>query len=84
MAADPAGSLPALPAALPMGLDVTATRGAAHAIGVDDIRGAVAPGKMADLLLVDVDPSADIRHTRRIRYVIKDGRIVFANGGSAR
>ena len=41
-------------------------------------RGTVAAGKVADLLLVDADPSADIRNTRRIRYVIKDGRIVFS------
>lgn len=36
----------------------------------------VAVGKIADLLIVDADPAADIRNTRRIRFVIKDGRIV--------
>ena len=36
----------------------------------------MAPRKIADLLIVDADPSADIRNTRRIRYVIQDGRIV--------
>ena len=62
----------------PMQAITSATRGAAHAIGVDADRGTVAAGRVADLLLVDADPSADIRNTRRIRYVIKDGRIVFS------
>jgi imidazolonepropionase-like amidohydrolase len=68
----------------PLQAITSATRGAAHAIGVDDARGTVAPGKVADLLIVDADPSADIRNTRRIRYVIKDGRIVHAQAGGAR
>ena len=52
----------------PLQAITAATRGAAHAIGVDDLRGTIAPGMIADLLLVDADPSADIRNTRRIRY----------------
>jgi imidazolonepropionase-like amidohydrolase len=55
---------------------IAATRGGAHAIGVDEQRGTIEPGKVADLLLVAADPTADIRNTRNIRYVIKDGRIV--------
>jgi imidazolonepropionase-like amidohydrolase len=60
----------------PLQAITAATRGAAHAIGNDDTHGTLAAGKVADVLLVDADPSADIRNTRRIRYVIKDGRIV--------
>jgi hypothetical protein len=60
----------------------SATKGAAHAIGVDDERGTIAAGKIADLLLVDADPSTDIRNTRRIRYVIRDGRIVHSVAAS--
>jgi hypothetical protein len=33
---------------------------------------------------VDADPSADIRNTRRIRFVVKDGRIVYTQNGGAR
>jgi imidazolonepropionase-like amidohydrolase len=62
----------------PLQAITAATRGAAHAIGVDDVRGTIAPGQTADWLIVDADPSADIRNTRRIRYVVKDGRIVHA------
>jgi len=61
----------------PLQAITAATQGAAHAMGVDDAHGTVEAGKAADLLLVDADPSSDIRNTRRIRYVIKDGRIVF-------
>lgn len=62
----------------PLQAITAATKGAAHAIGVDEERGTVAPGRVADLLIVDADPSVDIRSTRRIRYVIKDGRIVVS------
>jgi hypothetical protein len=34
------------------------------------------PRAGVDFLIVDADPATDIRNTRRIRYVIKDGRIV--------
>jgi len=47
---------------------------------VDRTRGTVEPGKAADLVLLGADPSADIRNTRSIRYVIKDGIIVFDAG----
>lgn len=36
--------------------------------------GAVAPGRIADLVLIDADPLADIRNVRRIRAVIANGR----------
>ena len=68
----------------PLQAITSATRGAAHAIGVDDVRGTVAPGKIADLLIVDADPSLDIRNTRRIRFVIKDGRIVHSQPAATR
>jgi len=69
----------------PMQALVAATRGAAHAMGAEADRGTIADGKAADLVLLDSNPVQDIRNTRRIRYVIKDGRIVFdAAAGRAR
>ncbi|MCC7178785.1 MAG: amidohydrolase family protein [Acidobacteria bacterium] len=62
----------------PLQVITAATRGAAHALGVDDQRGTVAPGKVADLLLVGADPTVNIRATRLIRHVIKAGRIVHS------
>ena len=47
-----------------------ATASPAAAFHLDD-RGQVAPGKRADLVLVNGDPTADIRHTRAIVAVWK-------------
>jgi imidazolonepropionase-like amidohydrolase len=44
---------------------VAATSRAAQFVGLPD-RGTLAPGKRADLLVLDADPLADIRNTRRI------------------
>ena len=55
-----------------------ATGGAADGIAFPDV-GRVAPGKFADLVLVDGDPLADVRVLRdlkRIALVIKGGQIV--------
>ncbi|MDX2143882.1 MAG: amidohydrolase family protein [Rhodospirillaceae bacterium] len=38
--------------------------------------GTVAPGKFADLLLLEADPTVDVRNMRRIAWVMKGGRIV--------
>ncbi len=35
--------------------------------------GSVAPGKLADLIVVDGDPVADIRALRRVETVVKGG-----------
>jgi imidazolonepropionase-like amidohydrolase len=53
---------------------VTATRNGALLIGVDSI-GVVAPGKVADLVILTRDPSADIRNTRAIERVMSRGRL---------
>ncbi len=61
----------------PMEALVAATGGAADAIDFQDI-GTIAPGKFADLVVVDGDPLEDIRilqDLKRIPLVIKDGRI---------
>ncbi len=53
-------------------------------IGIDAVRGSLQAGKAADIVLTEANPADDIRATRRIRYVIKDGRIVHqapASGG---
>ena len=39
-------------------------------------RGAVRAGAVADLLLLDGNPLDDIRHTRRIRAVVRGGRLL--------
>lgn len=42
--------------------------------------GTIAVGKLADLVLLDADPLADIHNTRRIRAVIQAGRLVDRPG----
>ena len=49
-----------------------ATAAPATAFHLDD-RGVIAPGKRADLVLVNGDPTADIRHTRDIAAVWEAG-----------
>ena len=38
--------------------------------------GTVEPGKLADLVLLDADPLADIRNTTKIGAVIFNGRLL--------
>ncbi len=55
-----------------------ATAGSAAALGSDEV-GAVEPGRSADLLVVDGDPSSDVRvlaDWARIWLVLRDGRPV--------
>ncbi|WP_338501493.1 amidohydrolase family protein [Sphingomonas kaistensis] len=58
----------------PLATMVAVTSGNAKAFGLAD-RGAIRPGLRADLVAVQGDPTADITATRRVRQVIKDGRI---------
>ncbi|HKU59827.1 MAG TPA: amidohydrolase family protein [Gemmatimonadales bacterium] len=53
---------------------LTATRNGALLIGVDSI-GVVAPGKVADLVILTRDPLADIGNTRAIERVMSRGRL---------
>ena len=53
-----------------------ATSSAARIIGVDGELGTVETGKVADLLILDANPLADIRNTRKISAVIQGGRVV--------
>ena len=53
----------------------TATINPARVLGLADSLGSVEVGKLADLVLLDADPLADIRNTQRIRAVIADGRL---------
>jgi imidazolonepropionase-like amidohydrolase len=52
----------------------TATIQPAKFLGMEDRLGAVAAGKLADLLLLDENPLDDIGNTRKIRAVVANGR----------
>ena len=52
-----------------------ATEVGAAALGQSAKRGTITPGKLADLVVLDADPSRDIGNTTKISFVIKNGRV---------
>ena len=64
----------------PMSAIVAATRNGADLLGLGDQVGTVEPGKMADLIVVDGDPLADISRLGNVLCTIQGGRIVTRNG----
>jgi hypothetical protein len=53
-----------------------ATSSAARIIGAGNELGSIDVGKWADMAILDADPLADIRNTRRISTVVQGGRVV--------
>jgi imidazolonepropionase-like amidohydrolase len=54
----------------------SATSRAAESLGLGDSLGRVAVGYAADLVATDGDPSREIEALRRVRFVMRDGKIV--------
>ena len=54
---------------------VASTRNGARAMGRSRDFGTVEPGKAADLVILGADPLKDVRHWRRVRYVVRGGVI---------
>jgi len=52
-----------------------ATLNAARMVGREADLGTVAPGKLADLVILDANPLEDIRNTRRIHRVMRGGNL---------
>ena len=48
----------------------------AEFLGLSESTGSIAAGKRADLLLLDDNPLSEISHTRRIRAVVLNGRLL--------
>jgi imidazolonepropionase-like amidohydrolase len=55
-----------------------ATLAPARLVGMDATTGSIAPGKAADLVLVDGDPSRHIGDLRHTRLVLMDGKVMDA------
>jgi imidazolonepropionase-like amidohydrolase len=63
----------------PMEAIVAATRDNAYAVGLEGQVGEIAPGRLADVIVVNKDPIADItvlQGGKNLSMVIKDGKIV--------
>lgn len=60
----------------PMEVIYTATRMGAEMLGTEDLFGTIEVGKQADLIVLKADPLDDIRNTRTIVAVVKDGRLL--------
>lgn len=52
-----------------------ATLTPAQVMGVDKDRGVIAPGKLADMVLIDGDPLNDMRDIRKVDVVFKGGKV---------
>ena len=59
----------------PAGAIRAATLTAAEALGLDGDLGVIAPGALADLVLLEGDPLEDIANLRRVRAVLAGGRL---------
>jgi imidazolonepropionase-like amidohydrolase len=59
----------------PLEAIMAATRNAAQLLRADSL-GRIAPGKVADLVVLDANPAADIAATRRIAFVMIRGRVI--------
>jgi hypothetical protein len=60
----------------PMQALQAATRNPAAFFGMQDSLGTIAPGMLADLVLLDADPLRDIRNTTAIHAVLMNGRLL--------
>jgi imidazolonepropionase-like amidohydrolase len=60
----------------PMKLLQAATRNIAAGYRKLDQLGTLEPGKLADLVILDADPLADVTHYRKIHLVMKAGKVV--------
>ena len=60
---------------MPQALQVATRNGALYS-GVSTDRGSIAVGRLADLVLVDGDPSADIADIRKVALLITQGQLI--------
>jgi imidazolonepropionase-like amidohydrolase len=59
----------------PMEVLVAATRNGARAMGREPDLGTLEAGKLADLVVLGADPTADVRNVREVRLVMRGGAL---------
>ncbi len=63
----------------PMEAIVAATSNPAKYLRIYEKIGSIEKGKLADLIMLDADPTVDIRNTRKLHLVIRDGQLLNRN-----
>ncbi len=53
------------------------TTNPASRMGVSDSKGTIAPGKLADLTILDADPANDLTNFSRVHAVVRSGKVVW-------
>jgi imidazolonepropionase-like amidohydrolase len=64
----------------PMQVLVAATRGSARAMGRQAELGTLEPGKLADLIIVDGKPDANVEDLAKVPFVMVGGRVMKRDG----
>ena len=64
----------------PMEAIVCSTKTSAECLGMEDEIGTLSASKSADVLIIDGDPSADIKSLHRVDTIVSQGRIVKKEG----
>ena len=57
----------------PMQVIVASTHGGSLAMGIEKETGTLEKGKSADLIVVEADPTRDVKNLRRLRAVMRAG-----------
>lgn len=69
--------------ASPLAAITMATRTSAECLGLADEVGTLEPGKLADVVVLDGDPLADLTAVERVHAVFKEGAAVRLDGASS-
>lgn len=61
----------------PMDVLAMLTTNPASRFGVSKIKGTIAPGKLADLTILDADPAQDLDNFAKVRMTIRSGQVIY-------